>query len=397
MDGTSSTAKTTTRFHRSDEEMKKRILFLMPALPGGGAEKVLVDILGHFDFETYEVTLFLEFREGIYLADIPKEVEVLALHGENNLWFQRLHRRLTERGWYGRFHEIVYRPKFRKLLVKREFDTIVSFMEGSAVKFHSYITDKAKRNISWVHIDFEKKHWSLDFFTDKEDERAAYRKMDNIVFVSDGARDAFCKLYPLWGGVPRVIYNLIDKEEILSQAAARIAEKSRFTICMVGRLNRQKRYDRAIDAAKMLWESGRDFELWALGEGELENELKERASKARLEEVVKFKGFVKPAYPLMNVADLYLMTSESEGLPLVLCEALCLGLPIVSTDIPGPRELIKKSGAGILTDETPEAICEGVKQLMDNPLKMEECRLNALDFSATFQPDQTMKQIYGLL
>ena len=91
---------------------KKKILVLMPALPGGGAEKVLIDILKNIDYTAYAVTLFLEYREGVYLQDIPENVEVLSLHGRNNIWFQRLHRRLTERRLYGIFHEIVYRTMF---------------------------------------------------------------------------------------------------------------------------------------------------------------------------------------------------------------------------------------------------------------------------------------------
>ena len=77
-------------------------------------------------------------------------------------------------------------------------------MEGSAVKFHSYIIDKGNRNISWVHIDFQQKHWSLDFFRDAEDERQCYEKMDKIIFVDDGKiaatgdHDALCRECPAY-------------------------------------------------------------------------------------------------------------------------------------------------------------------------------------------------------
>ena len=56
--------------------MKKKVLFMMPALPGGGAEKVLIDILKNFDYASYEVTLFLEYKEGVYLNDVPEEVRI---------------------------------------------------------------------------------------------------------------------------------------------------------------------------------------------------------------------------------------------------------------------------------------------------------------------------------
>lgn len=75
-----------------------------------------------------------------------------------------------------------------KLLKGEQFDTIVSFMEGAAVKFHSYIIHKANNNLSWVHIDLKQKHWSLDFFRNEKDEFRVYRKMDKIVFVSEDVK-----------------------------------------------------------------------------------------------------------------------------------------------------------------------------------------------------------------
>ena len=275
--------------------MKKKILFIMPSLPGGGAEKVLIDILKNFDYSTYAVTLLLEFREGVYLNDVPGEVRVLSLHEQNTIWFERLHRVLRAVRGYAIFHAVVYRRMLLRLLKGERFDTIVSFMEGAALKFHSYITGKARRNLSWVHIDLKQKHWSLGFFRNAQDEFAAYQKMDEIVFVSKDAENHFSELYPLAEEKRTVIYNLIDRNTILSSSVSRPIAKTKFTICMVGRLNRQKRYDRALAVAKRLHGDGCDFELWILGEGNLESALKETVKAYGIEERVRFLGFKKPS------------------------------------------------------------------------------------------------------
>lgn len=377
--------------------MKKKVLFLMPAMLGGGAEKVLADLLRHFDYARFDVTLYLEFREGPYLKDVPAQVRVLSLHKSNNIWLQRLHRRLTERGWYATFHERIYRPLFCRRLRGERFDAIVSFMEGSVVKFHSYVADRAARNLSWIHIDLVRKHWSLDFFRNAQDEQAAYRLMDRIVFVSEDAQRSFQQLYPTETEKCTVLYNLIDCEEIIRQSAACPIEKRRFTICMAGRLNRQKRYDRALEVARLLKADGYDAEFWILGEGELEDELKGMAKELGMEDRVRFLGFVKPPYAYMRQADLLLLTSESEGLPVVICEAFCLGLPVVSTAITGPTELIGQSQAGLLTREAPEDICRGIECLIDKaPLRQEYAR-NALRYAQTFSVQATMKRIYELI
>ena len=376
----------------------KSLLFLMPSLPGAGAEKVLIEILRHIDYTQYNVSLFLEYREGVYLQDVPDKVSIIALHGPNNLWFQRLHRRLVERGWYAPFHELVYRRMFLSLLRGKRYDTIISFMEGSAVKFHSYIIDKGYRNISWVHIDFQQKHWSLDFFRDAEDERQCYEKMDKIVFVSNDAKTGFDSLFHLSAEKYAVHYNIIDADRIrrLSQMCT-AEQKNRFTICMLGRLNTQKRHDRAISVAKTLKELGYDFELWIIGDGELREKLENQIIEAGLQDVVKLKGFIKPPYSKLAQADIFLNTSEAEGFSLVVAEAFCLGIPVVSTNVSGPRELLGDSEYGILTSQEEKDIASAVRTMMDNSLLRKHYSVMSLTRSQMFNVDASMSAFYKLL
>ena len=376
----------------------KSLLFLMPSLPGAGAEKVLIEILRHIDYTQYNVSLFLEYREGVYLQDVPDKVSIIALHGPNNLWFQRLHRRLVERGWYAPFHELVYRRMFLTLLRGKRYDTIISFMEGSAVKFHSYIFDKGKRNISWVHIDFQQKHWSLDFFRDAEDERQCYEKMDKIIFVSNDAKTGFDSLFHLSAEKYAVHYNIIDADRIRRLSQMSTAEqKNRFTICMLGRLNTQKRHDRAISVAKTLKELGYDFELWIIGDGELREKLENQIIEAGLQDVVKLKGFINPPYSMLAQADIFLNTSEAEGFSLVVAEAFCLGIPVVSTNVSGPRELLGDSEYGILTSQEEKDIASAVRTMMDNSLLRKHYSVMSITRSQMFNVDASMSAFYKLL
>ena len=376
----------------------KSLLFLMPSLPGAGAEKVLIEILRHIDYTQYNVSLFLEYREGVYLQDVPDKVSIIALHGPNNLWFQRLHRRLVERGWYAPFHELVYRRMFLSLLRGKRYDTIISFMEGSAVKFHSYIFDKGKRNISWVHIDFQQKHWSLDFFRDAEDERQCYEKMDKIIFVSNDAKTGFDSLFHLSAEKYAVHYNIIDADRIrrLSQMCT-AEQKNRFTICMLGRLNTQKRHDRAISVAKTLKELGYDFELWIIGDGELREKIEKQINEAGLQDVVKLKGFINPPYSMLAQADIFLNTSEAEGFSLVVAEAFCLGIPVVSTNVSGPRELLGDSEYGILTSQEEKDIVSAVRTMMDKSLVRKHYSVMSITRSQMFNVDASMSAFYKLL
>lgn len=378
--------------------MKKDVLFIIPTLCGGGAEKVLIDILRNFDYDQYAVSIALEFKEGVYLDDVPDNVEISSFYGGYNVFFYAFFTLLRKLRLYHFFHKTVYRYWLRSIYKNKTFDTIVSFMEGNALRLHSYIFDKAKCNVSWVHLDLKAKHWSADFFETLQTENECYKSLDHVVFVSNDSMNKFLELYPDY---PKskcmVIYNLIDKERIASLSQEKRVEKQGFVICMVGRLNEQKRYDRAIKAVEKLKEDGYKFELWILGTGEKLETYQQRCLDIGLGNHVRFLGFVKPAYAYMRPADIFLNTSSAEGYPLTICEALCLGLPVVATNITGAREILDDSNYGVLVEEDVDDIYKGVKELMDSPDKRVFYKRKALERAEMFSVDYVMNEIYEML
>lgn len=376
---------------------KKKILFIMPALPGGGAEKVLIDILKRIDREVFSLSLLLLYREDYYTSKIPDDVEVLYIHKRSTLNHERLMRQLKEKAGYHLVWDTYYRHRIRILLKHKHYDSIVSFMEGAAVRMHSYIFDKASRNVSWVHIDLLTKHWSKDFFKNLEQEKSIYEKMDGIAFVSNEAKEQFKKLFDFKNENLQTIYNPIPRNEIINSAKSIEIDKEKFTIVLVGRLNRQKRFDRAIEVAKKLHDDGFDFEMWIIGEGELRAELNALIDRYDLNDVVKLFGFKNPPYPYMTSADLYLSTSDSEGYPLTLCEALCLGIPVVSTNTAGPTEILQNSRYGILCEKSVESVYLATKGVLVNPERLKSLRESSRERGKNFNPEKVMNEIYAFL
>lgn len=377
--------------------MKKRILFLMPDLPSGGAEKVLMDILRNFDYVTYDVSLLLEYNQGVYLKDVPPQVKLITMLGSSNIWLERWHRLLRIMHCYGWYHALVHRLIILYVLRGKQYDTIISFLEGAAVKIHSYICYKAKRNISWVHIDLKTKHWTSIFFQNEKEEYRAYQKMDRIIFVSEEAKRKFNELYPMESSKFRVQYNLIDTNTICALSNAKNIKKEKLTICMVGRLNPQKRYDRALKVVKRLKEDDLDFHLWILGEGHLQDEMIKQINDFGISDCVQLKGFVKPSYAYMKVADIYWNTSEAEGYPLVVCEALCLGIPVVATAICGTNEILDEGKYGCLTLEDEEDIYKKMKKMLLSEEMRKEYASMALKGASCFNVQKVMNDIYSLL
>ena len=144
-------------------------------------------------------------------------------------------------------------------------------------------------------------------------------------------------------------------------------------------------------------EDGLDFVLWILGEGGMENELKRMTKELGIESHVQFKGFVKPSYASMQAADIYWNTSEAEGYPLVVCEALCLGLPVVATGICGTNEILDDGNYGLLTQEDDESIYQGIKGMLESANMRMEYATKALQGAETFDVKKVMNDIYQIL
>ncbi|MBQ7214118.1 MAG: glycosyltransferase [Bacteroidales bacterium] len=375
---------------------KTSVLFIMPEMSGGGAEKLLVDTLRRFDYDRYEVTLLLEYCDGELLHDVPGQVQVRYCFRRNGTARQRLHRLLMRLHlWWP------YVMRCRSRWIRRRgggpYDAIVSFMEGAPVQLHAMLFDRAAKHLSWVHIDLLRKHWSKQYFASDADEARAYGRMDRVVFVSDTVEQAFRQLFPQVDVPMNVLNNPVDCAEINRLAAFGRPGKTRFTICMAGRLNPQKRYDRALEVAALLKQDGRGFVLRILGDGSEEQRLRTLAQQLGVTGCVEFMGFVRPPYPYMADADVFLNTSEAEGYPLTLCEALCLGLPVVATDISGARDILGDSEFGIVTPEEVPAISEALRQLMDQTELCAHYAAQARRRSEMFAVKPFMETLYSWL
>lgn len=375
---------------------KTSVLFIMPVMSGGGAEKLLIDMLRRFDYSRFEVSLLLEYLEGDLLQDVPGQVHVRHCFGRNGAARQRFHRLLMRLHLWWPYVRCC-RSRWIRRRAGGPYDAIVSFMEGAAVQLHAMLSDRAAKNLSWVHIDLLRKHWSIQYFASDAAEARAYGRMDRIVFVSDTAEQAFRQLFPQVDVPMNVLNNPVDSAEINRLAASGRPDKTQFTICMAGRLNPQKRYDRAIGAAALLKQDGRNFVLRILGGGSEEPRLRTLAQQSGVADCVEFMGFVRPPYPYMADADIFLNTSEAEGYPLTLCEALCLGLPVVATDISGARDILGDSEFGIVVPEDVPAIADALRQLMDHAEMRMHYAAQARRRSEGFAVEPFMETLYSWL
>lgn len=364
----------------------------MESLNGGGAERVLIDLLHHFDYDRFDVTLLLVFRAGVYMGQIPPQVRV------RWIWpcdFNLLIRTINH---FYPIKNFVTRWRIHNALRGLgNFDTIVSYMEGVALHAHSLIMGKGHRNVTWVHSNLIINGWTNWVFPSLETEKRVYSQMDAVAFVSGGAMHAFEQKYGTEAGQPHtVIHNLIERDEIVRKATVDTIINEKPMILTIGRLDKPKRHDRLLQAVALLRDRGLDFAVGIVGIGNLENETRALCKHLGLDDMVTFYGFKSNPYPYLQAADVFVMTSDTEGLSTVIAEALCLGKPIVSTDTTGTRELLE-NGVGMLTELTPEAVADAIEALLRSQRLRTEYSARALGAAENFSVNKAVKDVEQII
>lgn len=343
----------------------KKVLFIKRSLGGGGAEKLLVETLRLFDYNRFQVTLLTSDPNGIYLDQVDSRVRICQVC---DIWSSFILRNF----FY--YIPLLRKPimtinyrRARKKLGGELFDISISYLEGRSASMHRGLMDMAERNVTWVHSDLFANPWSNRYHISFKDEAAYYNMVDEIVFVSEAAQKKF-DLYIPRHAPARVVYNLIDFKQINIKANAFSVQLTSPSIVAVGRLAPEKRFDRLIESVKLLKDKGTEVNLYILGEGKLKDSLERYAESRHLR--AYFLGFVSNPYPYIQTADLFVSSSDNEGYPLVVAEAMCLGKPIVATNVTGTCEMLS-NGAGVLVALNENAISEACAELLkDNDARL---------------------------
>ena len=341
---------------------RKNVLFLIESLGGGGAEKVLSTLIKYIDRERFDITVCVISGGGIYEKEIAERV--------------RVHRVLKNASSYSGLGKVWYRIKYQmiyhwlptwlvyQLFIPKGNDVEVAFVEGFATRLLAYSTNRRTRKIAWVHCDLQNQPWpiSTGVFGSLKEEKCAYEKYDSVVCVSKQVESVMKEYYVLSNTM--TIYNPIDVygiKQLVSQECEWEVDPSKFNVISVGRLERVKGYDELLPIIGKVRDVGVDVHLWLVGEGTQTASLKGLVKKMNIEDCVTFTGFTKNPYSLMSQMDLFVCSSRAEGFSLVIAEAMTLGVPVVSIDCAGPRELISKYGEGVLCDSYDELEQEIIK------------------------------------
>jgi len=186
-----------------------------------------------------------------------------------------------------------------------------------------------------------------------------------VIAVSTQLEDMLKKLFP---GKVHKIFNFVDIDYIRRQwLVVKEHNGSPPRIGIVGRLVPVKRVDLFIQTIALLNQQGFECTGTIVGSGPLEAQLKKLTDELKISDRVEFTGFVSPALKELRKLDALLMTSDHEGLPMTLLEAMSLGVNIIAHNVGGIPEVLDYGRAGMLiTDHTPDGYAQGVRSFFES-------------------------------
>ena len=175
-----------------------------------------------------------------------------------------------------------------------------------------------------------------------------------------------------------------------------IQEQREKIIITAGRLTDIKKFDFLIRAFKLLHDIHPDWKLKILGDGEDRNKLAALVQELDLEDSVLLPGFQKNVIEEFRRASLFTITSQSEGFPMILLEAMSQGLPAVCVDIPVMKELLDHGKYGVLASRDETAFAVAMNSLIENEQLRKEYGEKALERSKNYSMENVGMQWLAL-
>jgi len=314
--------------------MKKKILFIIPSMRGGGSERVISTILNYLSRDRFEIILVLLQKEGKYLDELPNDIEIIDLD--------------VKQARYAIF-DIIKVIKQRKPNIVFSTLGYLNILISIIRPFFSKKIKFIARESSIVSIQNQQEKYPkiFDFLF-----RNFYKNFDLIISQSNYMKNDLVENYKISPEKIVTINNPIDFKNITTLAKEEMQEK--VDILVVGRVDKNKNFKDIIEILPTL----KERTLTILGDGILYKELKELVQKLGLEKRVYFLGFQKNPYKYMKKANLLVLTSLYEGFPNVILEANALGTPVVAYSCKGgTREIVLDGQNGFLVE------CQNKKSL----------------------------------
>ena len=366
----------------------KKILFLIPTLAHGGAERVLVNLANNLDQKKYDVTVQTLFDVGVnrqYLLPHIHYIPGAKYQFRGNTTLMKLFS--PER----LYHHIV----------RGKYDIIISYLEGPTSRIIAGCHVPTVKKVAWIHIELPTPEQAIIGFRSLSEAVRLYNTYDRLIAVASSVRNAFLKSLPLCTPID-ILYNTNETEKILELSKVKPNDPAfpsgGVRICSVAKLAYTKGYDRLLNAHRRLLDEGLAHSIYIIGTGKDQKQLEKKAAELGVSNSFHMIGFRDNPYQYVSRCDLYVCSSRREGFSTAVTEALIVGTPVVSTDCSGARELLGEHDEyGLVVENSEEGIYEGMKRMLSYPALLAHYKEQATIRGRAFSREETVMAVERML
>lgn len=321
-----------------------KIVFVSPGMTFGGAERV-ISILANIWCEMgHDVSIFITAtnRPPVYKMDKKIKVEYFADFNENGV------------------SHIKLISAIRKFVTKEKTDCVISFMNDVCAYT---IISLIGTGIPVLYSERNDPNKTNQGKVDRIYRKIVESGAKHIVFQTDGARNCYSKKIQ---NKSSIILNPVD----LNKIPVRKKENINYSeIVSVARLEPQKNQKLLIDAFNIVSKKHKDTILKIFGEGILKNKLQNRIDELGLTDRIFLMGAKSDVLEWIKESFCFVLSSDFEGLPNSLIEAMCMGMPCISTDCSpgGARELLGNDKGLVVPCGNQEKLAEAIEMYLEKP------------------------------
>jgi GalNAc-alpha-(1->4)-GalNAc-alpha-(1->3)-diNAcBac-PP-undecaprenol alpha-1,4-N-acetyl-D-galactosaminyltransferase len=356
-----------------------KIACIIHSLDGGGAERVIASLASRLAARHHAVTL-------ITLDDGARERHAV----DRGVARRRLDLMSESRGLFAKIVQTRRRVKaLRDAIVEAAPDAVLSFCDRTNV-----LVMMATRNLGIPVVISERSDplqqnlgTAWEYLRDR-----SYPRATAMVALTETSAWYLRKRF---GSTVDVIPSAVDIPPLTSDRA--LATRQR-RIIGVGRLEREKGFDRLVDAFAKIAGNCPGWSLRILGEGSMRGSLERRIDHHQLADRIELRGWVRPVWEELAASTIFALPSRYEGFPSALLEAMAVGVPSVAVDCEsGPRSVINNRRCGLLVPDSVGALADGIDQLIKDDSRRETLGAGGKDVVARFSWDSMVDAYEGVL
>ena len=353
-----------------------KILFLIHDLGQGGAEKVLINLVNNMDRSKFDISVTVLFGGGVNEQFLKPDIHFRAVFSHMVPGNSKLMKLLSP-------------EQLHRLCVKEKYDIEVSYLEGPSARVISGCQEPDTKRICWIHSTMASAEEAAVPFRNVAEARRCYGRFHRIVGVSRTLMEAFHKAFPENTNTT-VLYNTVDAEKILELARkdvpADLFNEKETALIATGTLKPVKAFDRLIRIHSRLRNEGYPVHTYVLGKGPEKENLTRLTDSLECADTVSFLGYDVNPYRYLARSQLFVCSSFSEGFSTAATEALIVGTPVCTVEVSGMKEMLGEHNEyGLITENSEEALYQGIKSLLDDPELMahykKQAELRGRDFS----------------